>query len=373
MRVTVDGIIYELQSSGGISRLFSEILPRMCNLDSSLQINLFTQRDCLQALPVHAQMHNRRIPSLEDYLRPRRFWRRHWQMLRMQTYRFLEVSKKSSIWHSTYYTDPGKWSGPRVVTVYDMIVEKYQEQFMLPGDEEVRQRKRRAVLNADAIISISETTKRDLLSDYNIQPEIVHVTPLSHSQIFTQLPEDAINNRGFRRPFLLYVGKRSHNKNFETLLNAYSLWRNREKVGLIAVGPAWSEDENRRLTKLNIQEKVLLTQAPDDKVLCDLYNQALAFVYPSLYEGFGIPLLEAMACGCPIIASRIPSTQEVAGDCPIYFEPLEVESLLFALESVFDESEVTHRVQAGLERVKNYSWERTARQTLDVYYSLNLR
>ena len=102
-------------------------------------------------------------------------------------------------------------------------------------------------------------------------------------------------------------------------------------------------------------------------MLCRLYNQAVAFVYPSLYEGFGIPLLEAMTCGCPIVASRIPSTVEVAGDCPIYFDPAEEDDLVNALDIALSEGRNSERVQAGFEKVKSYSWDKTTAQTLQVY------
>ena len=114
----------------------------------------------------------------------------------------------------------------------------------------------------------------------------------------------------------------------------------------------------------------LLTGIADEE-LAWLYNQAVALVHPSLYEGFGIPLLEAMACGCPVVASRIPSTVEVAGDIPLYFEPAEPESLPAALDAICSEDGDSKRVKLGLEHVKQYSWDRTARETLEVYRALS--
>ncbi|MCP4110676.1 MAG: glycosyltransferase family 4 protein, partial [Desulfobacteraceae bacterium] len=168
-------------------------------------------------------------------------------------------------------------------------------------------------------------------------------------------------------PFLLYVGDRNHYKNADRLLQAYSVWKHRKKVALVVVGGQWKADEERRLTDLGIQDYVRLFTGINDEELCKLYNQAIAFVYPSLYEGFGIPLLEAMACGCPIVASRIPSTVEVAGDCPIYFEPAEIDDLLNAFDIALSEGRESARVKAGLEKVTSYSWDKTAAQTLEVY------
>jgi glycosyltransferase involved in cell wall biosynthesis len=108
----------------------------------------------------------------------------------------------------------------------------------------------------------------------------------------------------------------------------------------------------------------------DDLGLNQLYNNASALVFPSLIEGFGLPLLEAMACGCPIAASEIPSTTEVAGDCPVYFDPHDPLSLTNALNRVVSEGRDSFRVGAGLQRSGMYSWDRTARAYLDVYEGL---
>ena len=169
---------------------------------------------------------------------------------------------------------------------------------------------------------------------------------------------------------MLFIGGRYPHKNFNGLIQAYSLWEHREEVALVVVGSPWSVDEEKQLAELGIRERVYLLTDVDDETLCYIYNQASAFVYPSLYEGFGIPLLEAMACGCPIIASRIPSTIEVAGGCPIYFEPTEVDSLVNGFDVALSEGRKSERVRAGIERVKSYSWDRTAAQTLEIYRTL---
>ncbi|MFX0202475.1 MAG: glycosyltransferase family 4 protein, partial [Candidatus Hodarchaeota archaeon] len=149
-----------------------------------------------------------------------------------------------------------------------------------------------------------------------------------------------------------------------------SSWAGRKEVDLVIVGESWTADEEQYLAKLGIRDRVHLIEHVDDVRLCHLYNQATAFVYPSFYEGFGIPPLEAMACGCPVVSSRIPSTFEVAGECPIYFEPNNIESLLTALDMVLFEGRDSTRVQVGFSQVKRYSWDKTARQTLDVYHEL---
>jgi glycosyltransferase involved in cell wall biosynthesis len=127
----------------------------------------------------------------------------------------------------------------------------------------------------------------------------------------------------------------------------------------------------RQIKELEIQGRILLFTGITDEQLAQLYNQALALVYPSLYEGFGLPLLEAMACGCPIVASRIPSTIEVAGDCPAYFELGNRTSLIAALDIVYLEGADSSRITMGLERAAQFSWDKTAKETLALYHYLH--
>jgi len=275
---------------------------------------------------------------------------------------------KGSIWHSTYYTMLPKWDGPVVVTVVDMIYERFRHLFNGWMDDLLRTQKRRCVETADMVICISETTKRDVQEFYNIDAAKMKVVPLAFSQSFRLLNKSERSfSQPMRRPFLLYVGDRAHYKNFKGLLHAYGAWGRKKEVELMVVGKPWSREEKRYLSDLNITDQVHLWKQIDDQTLCFLYNQAIAFVYPSLYEGFGMPLLEAMVCGCPVVASHIPSTVEIAGECPIYFEPQDRGDLLTALDTALSEGRDSERVRLGRNLVNHYSWDKTARQTLEIY------
>jgi len=371
VNVVVDGIIYELQSHGGISRLFSEILPRMCQADETLNITLLMSGQSQQTLPRHPHIHIRSTPRIERFLQPRRVWRYPIRMLKEWWLRLYIERTEDKIWHSTYFTMPKMWRGAIVVTVHDMAHELYPDLFKTIGAKRFREQKRRCVLSADAVICVSENTKRDLQRFYGVGSDKIWVVPNGYSDTFSRLTSVTKKMEApISSPFLLYVGSRSHYKNFGHLIQAYSVWHHRREVNLVAVGQEWSSDEMEMLTRLGIYDRVCLLDKVDDEALCYLYNTAVALVYPSLYEGFGIPLLEAMACGCPIVASRIPATVEVAGDCPVYFDPREVEDLVLALDKVLSEGRDSPRSLAGLERVKNFSWQRTAEQTLEVYRSL---
>jgi len=380
LKLVVDGVIYQKQSHGGISRLYSEILPRMCDIDASLHITLFTDGPLKQSLPQHPRITPQVAPSVK---RPVRVRAPLWNLAilpirrlgsKLWSYaRSLWIGRgKGAIWHSTYYTLPKFWDGFQVVTVYDTIHERFPDLYNGSLDDLARQQKRRCIQGADAVICISETTRQEVQRFFGLDPDSIYVIPVACSNVFRRLDQsDDATHLPTTEPFLLYVGIRAPYKNFEGLIHAYSTWSRRREVALVVVGGAWSADERQRLAKLGIQEHVHLLTGVDDEALCRLYNQATAFVYPSLYEGFGIPLLEAMACGCPIVASRIPSTIEVAGECPTYFEPDDMESLLPAFDRAMSEGRDSDRVRVGLKHVKDYSWDETARQTLEVYHALS--
>jgi glycosyltransferase involved in cell wall biosynthesis len=260
------------------------------------------------------------------------------------------------------------WTGPIVVTAIDMIHERFSHLFNTPDDEHFRQLKRQCIAAADKVICISETTRHDVQDFLGVDSQRTEVIPLACSNSFRVTETGAeLGLAPAIGPYLLYVGMRRDYKNFRLLLEAYSHWGRQTEVSLITVGAPWSDKEAQYLESLGIADRVYLMTDVDDEVLCQLYNHASAFVYPSLYEGFGIPLLEAMACGCPIIASRIPSTVEVARECPIYFEPTESEDLMAAFDIAMLEGRASERARRGIQHSKRFSWDESARQTLGVY------
>ena len=372
MHVIVDGVIFQRQSHGGISRIYSEILPRMCIMDEGLRVEILTTNLVKQSLPTHSHICHRSLFPIEFFLRPGRLWRPVSSQIRVKLQRWAVRNEQGMIWNSTYYTRLKGWAGKEVVTVVDMIHERYPDFFNRSNDIAFKKQKRDCVLNADAILCISATTQQDLHDFYGIDLAKTYVVPLAHSPVFRKMnAKNLFDALPTDKPFLLYVGQRCHYKNFDIVLMGYGMWSHRKDVDLVVVGKPWIEREEHILAKLNVADNVhLLTDISDEK-LAQLYNQALAFVCPSLYEGFGIPLLEAMACGCPVVASRIPSTIEVAGKVPLYFEPTEVESLLTALSAAYSEGRDLQRVKLGLEHVKQYSWDRTAKQILEIYRALS--
>jgi len=365
MEVVIDGYIYHAQKTGGISRIFNEVLPVMCLLDPSISIKLImhtTKSDLSKRIEQII------IPNLEKYLLPRNLWKDFYPFLNNLLINQKVKYTKNRIFHSTYYRSLAGWRGKQIFSVYDLIYEKYPEAFNDARD--VIHLKSQAFKRADHLICISNATKQDLIHHYNIPEEKISVSHLGYGEQFRPVKSSDIDFR-MDAPFILYVGGRAKYKGFSDLITAYSEWPLRRDIKLVVVGNEWTKQEAELLSKMGIENQVLPLGQIDDQKLCDLYNQARAFVYPSHHEGFGLPLLEAMACACPLIASSIPSTHEVAGNVPFYFEAGNPESLLEALDVCIEKNRRdADQIKMGLLWVKQYSWQKTAQAMIDVYHSV---
>ncbi len=168
--------------------------------------------------------------------------------------------------------------------------------------------------------------------------------------------------------YILFVGRRAGYKNFKTFAKGVSVLLNKEsELKLICVGHPFDKQEIADLKALNIYNQTIALSVNED-LLNNLYAHALVFVYPSLYEGFGMPILEAFANKCPVCLSNISSLPEVAGDAAVYFDPKYEESILDAIERIIYDTELSKKfIESGMERLKNFSWVNTAEQTIQSY------
>ncbi|MEI7431502.1 MAG: glycosyltransferase family 1 protein [Betaproteobacteria bacterium] len=274
--------------------------------------------------------------------------------------------------HETYYSRDGA-APPRcpvVVTVYDMIVERFPAMFSreAPGTE----LKRASVERADYVLCISESTKRDLIELFDYPEEKISVVYLGYEKFpfFAGLQKNASMSQIDTRPYFLYVGSRAEYKNFKSLLQAIASSRQlKDHFRLVCFGGGpFSPDENELIKELGFSESQVTQVGGGDETLANLYANAAAFVYPSLYEGFGIPPLEAMSLGCPVLCSNTSSLPEVVGDAGEYFDPSRIDSIADAIERVMDSSATRASLVAnGMKRCASFSWARCAEETLAVY------
>ena len=227
----------------------------------------------------------------------------------------------------------------------------------------------------DHVIAISEATKRELLRHFDIEPERISVVHngIDHEQF--QPVEDERSIRGFcaewelEKPFILYLGGYDYRKNVDVLIRA--LPHVPDEVDLVLAGGVYSGDRRRMeelADSLGVGDRIRFPGYVDDEVLCELYAAAEVFAYPSLAEGFGLQLLEAMAVGCPVVASNRSSLPEVVGDAGLLVDPEDPKMIGEALRRCVDDEETRRRLEVdGRERAKEFSWRRTAEETIAVY------
>ena len=362
MKILFDYQTFSRQSYGGVSRYFYELITRVAAMSAhdvflfmGLHINEYGLEKHRAKMAQYFGIKHRPIPHT---FRIRRALNE--ALLR----RFARMTE-TDVYHLTYFDETPRIGKRRVITVHDMIYERFPGFFQ--RDDPMPQEKRKAVLSAEGIICVSESTRQDVCEILNVPREMTTVIYHGNS---LHLPANPANPLG--RPYILYVGKRGGYKNFNTLLRAYASSRRvRDEFDLLCFGfERVTPEETRFLTSLGVKEKVRFLQGGDDR-LAQCYAHASAFVYPSLIEGFGIPQLEAMYYGCPVIASDVPSMREIAADGALYFDPSSPDSLAEKLDQVLADSELRlDLTRRGYEREKYFSWDRCAEETVAFYQSI---
>ena len=270
-----------------------------------------------------------------------------------------------NIIHNTYY-NAAKYNtrhAKKIITVYDMIHELFPDQFA--KEDKTTELKKFAVADADHIICISNNTQKDLIKFFNVN---INKTSVIHLG-FSFGTKEIKNPEKTNKPYLLYVGSRTGYKNFIRFIEAYSAPKIKNFFDLIIFGSNKLNNEEISLfNRLQIPKENFKQVNGDDTVLAGYYKNASLFVYPSLYEGFGLPPLEAMHHGCPVVCSNAGSIPEVVGNAALLFDPYSVESIRDTITSVvYDDKLRLSLTLKGFKQVKKFSWEKCARETYKVY------
>lgn len=275
---------------------------------------------------------------------------------------------KPDIVHETYFSKLPAVQGSftRVATVYDMIHEIMPGE--IGGNDPTSSWKRATVERSDHLIAISESTKIDMLRFYDLDPSQVSVTHLGVDFDFfnrrqkTPFPADT--------PYLLYVGERKGYKNFTRFIEAFANSNKLKSNFMVVVfgGGEFNQNEKELFQRLHLDELLITQMSGSDSFLAELYSGASLFVYPSLYEGFGLPPLEAMSAGCPVVASNRSSIPEVVGEAALLIDPMDIDEMMGAMEEVVFSPDLSGKlVDAGLLRAKLFSWEACAKKTAEIY------
>ncbi len=358
MKILYTSEIFNDQKYGGISRYFVELID---NLDADIKHILpliISNNEYLRRKKITK---NIRLFPNKDFKRKRKTIKSANKI----AFKIACAKRNFDIVHPTYY-DPSFLSRigstPFVLTVHDMIHELYPH--LYKGDK-TSENKRLLCEKAAKIIAISENTKRDLVNILNIDPnkiEVIYhgnnIQRYNNSRMALELPEK----------YILFTGVRKGYKNFNRFVEAFS--KLDKEYMLICTGSKFTSQERELIDKLGIQDRVSVMYV-SDKDLAELYSRASLFVFPSEYEGFGIPILEAFACDCPIALSNTSCFPEIAQDGGGYFDPLCVDSIYQTMRSILEDETMRETlIKNGREQLSRFSWQKTARETCAVYRSI---
>jgi glycosyltransferase involved in cell wall biosynthesis len=354
---------------GGMGTYVRELIPELSRLDPSLEISLFHSR-----FEDGSPARWTRDFGVEELPRSIRRLYPSWAVAKRPALPQSLASR--DIVHSPVVAAvPPAAPGQRlVVTVHDLAFLVHPELYQRAWRWQYRAGLTRAVRSADALIAVSRHTAEDLARYTRVDRHKVHVVPLAAS-----LPAsgsdvaETLARLKVPEPYVLYVGTLEPRKNLVRLVRAY-----RRVAGLgarhslVLTGPVgWHAQGLMRELAADAPGRVVLTGSVSPEDLDAMYRGADLFVYPSLYEGFGLPVVEAMARGVPCIVSASSSLPEVAGEAALPVDPRSVAGLAEALERVLADEDLAARLRrAGLARAARFSWDRTARQTLEVYKSI---
>ncbi|MBI3910112.1 MAG: glycosyltransferase family 4 protein [Armatimonadetes bacterium] len=280
----------------------------------------------------------------------------------------------ASVAHVQYIT-PLRAPCPVITTIHDVAFRRFPRLFPLKHAVLLNTLIPIAVRRAARVLTGSEATRRDLLQFYHLAEERVVVTPYAADPIYRPMDRDLARARvaqafGIKRPYVLSVGVLQPRKNLPRLVRAFACLAREFPHQLVLVGKeGWASAELRRaVAETRLEARVTFTGYVADPDLPALYAAADLFAYPSLYEGFGLPPLEAMACGTPVVTSNVSSLPEVTGDAARWVDPHSVAEIAAALRDLLEDKAERQRLSAaGLVRARRFSWDETARRTLAVY------
>lgn len=382
MNILFDYQAFELQTYGGVSRMFVELASRLNSMGNQCLIGVkessnihLQESNLVEGLKPAHYRHDRVFGQKQSF---KGEYRIKESLIRLAGYSIqpnhdyckqLLRQQRFDVFHPTYFDsyflDYLK-EKPFVLTVHDMIPEKFPQYF--PRDDfQIIKRKVLCPL-ASRIHVPSNNTKKDLVYLLNISPEKVHVIPHGYS---APLPIAKEQTLAMEKPYILYVGLRHLYKNFVPFIKECAkVLRDAPDLEVVCTGPSFTDAEQQLFGELNIASRVKHVYANESE-LALLYRNAVTFVYPSEYEGFGLPILEAFANDCPVMLNDASCFPEVADDAAIYFtfEHSDFYDKFFWLYRLSDEDR-KQLIEKGRERLSIYSWEQSAKEMMQLYQSI---
>lgn len=360
MKIIYDNIIYWLQKSGGGSVYWTELAKRLEKSDE-----------------VEALFYEPKEPNDNIFRKGLVFKNRALEtFLSLKIRRYLNFTKpieKKTIFHSSYFRVSKSKNAINVTTIHDFTTEKFRTGLARWVN---LQQKKYAVLNSQGIICISENTKKDLLEFVpNVDKSKIRVIYNGVSEDFYLIENDfQIKDKEPRfhslenYKYLLYIGHRTSYKNFDIAVKAAA--KTNGKYKLVVIGEPFSEEEQIEVDKLLGRENYIQVSKLGNEHLNMLYNKAFALLYPSSYEGFGIPLVEAMKTGCPVIANNTSSIPEVAGDAAILIDDIDEHKICEQIKNLEDQEYRDKLIEKGFIQSQKFNWDKTFEEYMKFYKEL---
>jgi len=357
LKIFLDHQIFTIQNFGGISRVFTELYKE------------FKKSDVIEPILPMQFSDNEYIDEIKGvrsvFKKKRFFLKTLFYYFINRIYSTLVLIKGDfDIFQPTYYDPyflPFLGKKPFVLLIHDMTHEIFPEAISLK--DRTIEWKKKLVYKADRIITISENTKRDILKFYDIEESKITVVSWGTSIVVKK------TNIELPDRYILFVGNRTNYKNFEFFFKSVVPLLKKEKdLYLVCAGSSnFSEEEKKMIEESGVSNRVKHIRFRDEE-LGYIYSKAVCFVFPSLYEGFGIPVLEAFACNCPAVISNTSSLPEVGGNAVEYFNPKDIKSIESSVRRVVnDEVLRKEMIRKGKERLKMFGWEKTSKEFLNVY------
>ena len=358
MKISFSNTIFSKEKIGGISRYFVFLIKKLIENEIDIKVVSFLHKNKLLRTLPKQYFSGFYLPNFPIF--------KYIDKMNIDKFNSYNKFHTINIIHDTYYT-PGIQKSPgvkKVITVHDLIHEKFKDYYRNSGD--LINLKKKSFEDCDYFICVSNNTKKDLIEFYDI--DIDKISVVSHG-VDHLIADDLKTNSLLKFPFLLYVGSRQRYKNFDFFLKGFAKAEKiKNEFKLICFGGgAFNNKEKKLINDLSIKDSVLHVSG-NDNLLSNYYSQANATVIPSIYEGFGFPLLEAMRFSCPIFCSDIDVFKEICGKNAFFFNPNDEDDLIYKLENtLLDTSILKNFCSKNLLRSKNFTWDKTYLETLDIY------
>jgi len=365
MRIAIDAL--PLLGDTGVTTYLREVIKEMIKIDENFYDLYF--RISIRNKRIELPYLDSKNISINKIRIPNKILEYFWTFNRKKFP--LKVFKDANVFWSTVYFVPNV-NFPVVSTFYDITPLKIDEYKKFR--EELILRLKNVVNYSRFIIAISESAKNDICELFNLKSEKVYVTHLAASDIYRPIPKNEVKEFLIRHynidyDYILYVGNMGPHKNLINLVRAYNLVRNKFDIKLILCGKtSHADDVFNEIEKLNLSSFIKILKFVPVEHLPYLYNGATLFVYPSRYEGFGLPVLEAMKCGVPVITSNVSSLPEVGGDAAAYVVPHDLENIANSILNIIQSDSLRKELSIkSFERAKLFSWNITAQKTMEVF------